>query len=426
MEYDGVDAQKLYNDAIIKSDINLMIIALKHGAQINNSDNKKNTINFAIKVMLNNKKISEFNLGFIRKLTKIGAIPPTSYSSNDQGLHVLTCIIKYAKQYIDYGSLSGHNNEAEKNILDLINFMVDEMNCTEIPAQALIKVIEMRNEKILSVLIRQKSRIIENTDDIHILNLAIETQNVNIVRLICNYDNDKCEVIRPMNESFPVFNTLTQAMLTNQPEIVKEVILKGARPYNKYEWDGFCKYTTFWCYYNYIDSLPISEQTTSIVDRMLGLLMCSGASIPDYLCEKIMKKKEEKRETSFDNKIIDCYGLLLSKDCEKSKSLEFGKLCDQREETNEMYHIIMKNFNNVQNIRYYESNCKQERLLRYEKLKKHLIDQMGDLMQDNTHKKSTINAMEQIMHCVPSVCIEIIYEYLHVESKVQFIDWSKY
>ena len=61
---------------------------------------------------------------------------------------------------------------------------------------------------------------------------------------------------------------------------------------------------------------------------------------------------------------------------------------------------------------------------RSEKLRKRLIETMDQMVNNNRTKEIKINEIEKIMHSVPSVCIEMIYEYQFVKSNVLFIDWS--
>ena len=61
-----------------------------------------------------------------------------------------------------------------------------------------------------------------------------------------------------------------------------------------------------------------------------------------------------------------------------------------------------------------------------ENLKKRLIITMNNLINLSLKKKNKIKIMEDTMKCVPSCCIDIVYNYQIEESFVKYIDWSKY
>lgn len=410
-----MDAKKLYNDAIIGSNIDQMIIALKHGAQINNRQCRKNTMNSAIRSMLSNK-ISKFNLEFIKGLVEMGAIPyRATYPFWDTRFDVLTGIIRYTKLYIDLGKRHGCEKEAEDNILELLGFMIREMGCTSISSSTIIRILEMNNERIIGLLVGQKIKI-NKISKRHILICAIETQNVNIVRLICTSD-----CIKPLNGPCIEYNVLTKAAMTNQPEIVQEIVLRGGEPHNVgSQCRGCYRCTTFYHYYDY-------AHKTLCIDEIIYMLMCSGAIIHEYLCEEIIRKKIRREENSIDNKILACYDLLNNKNGGIAMKFENEY---QRIKNDKVYKSIVYGSNANLNLAQ-ESlalslslslSLSQER----EGLRRCLIKQMDDLMHGDVYRKRLVNLMEQSLHCVPTVCIEIIYDYQHIDSNIKFIDWLKY
>src|SRR6185369_15001898 len=65
--------QDLFHDSIFEGNNRKLLEALKNGAVINNSQNAKNTLNCAIRSMMN-CSVEKFNIIFIKKLFDLGAI----------------------------------------------------------------------------------------------------------------------------------------------------------------------------------------------------------------------------------------------------------------------------------------------------------------------------------------------------------------
>ena len=63
----------MFYKAIMDTNSKNLQIVLSNGTVMNNCNDKKNTINCAIKAMLNNHPVDEFNLNFINDLINCGA-----------------------------------------------------------------------------------------------------------------------------------------------------------------------------------------------------------------------------------------------------------------------------------------------------------------------------------------------------------------
>jgi hypothetical protein len=352
--------QEAFHRAINNLDTDKMMNALKNGAQINNKYCKKNTVNCAIRTLLNNST-KRFNLKFIKDLIDAGA-----QINNQKTSNIMSIIMEYTTPYIESSKRRGEEENALNNIIELIEFIISRINNNKLPDDILSNAIKTGNEKIVKLIMDQKPKIYTNT-----MTLAVKTKNVNIINIMS--DND----VAPDN-SCNDKNTLTTAVLTNQPEIVYEVLIAGALPNNKvqvnniyYSYSG--SVTTFESYYYNVSY----KNDSKTIDQMINLLMCSGAEVPYSLynrsSNRIVKKK-------IDRKIIDCY--------------------DLQNHTNDSK--------------------------RFKKLKFYLIDTMNYLSGSQTYKTLMIKEIEEIVPCIPTVCINIIYDYQQNKSKVKFIDWTKY
>jgi len=98
--------QRAFHCAIYTLDYDLMMIALKNGAQINNRQCRKNTLNCVIAKMLS-CPTKKFNLKFIEDLVDAGA-----EIYNNERFSTISPVIEYAIY---------QKNKAENNVLELIN-----------------------------------------------------------------------------------------------------------------------------------------------------------------------------------------------------------------------------------------------------------------------------------------------------------------
>jgi hypothetical protein len=136
--------QAIFYRAIIDGDSLNMLKALENGAMINKNQNKNNTINCAIRSMLNQSIEDTFNLKFIEDLLDAGA---TIYSNDRDD------IIKRKGQHICKACYYKRDKDAEKNIKDLIQLLIKrgaKSNNTEI----LDDVVRLQDNDLIDLIIR--------------------------------------------------------------------------------------------------------------------------------------------------------------------------------------------------------------------------------------------------------------------------------
>lgn len=368
-EPEQMDAQILFHRAIVEADICKLNYALSNGGEFNRGG--KSTLHCAIKAMLNSD-VSKFNMNFIKELTKYCRV---------RRVNSLLHIMSYSKQYI----LRKTNNkkEAESNIIELVQYVIREAKYPEISKNTLIKVIFTDNLRII------RETMICLADRWHISKIvgfsamyhAIGTENIEIVRTVAQYSCvSKHDVLN-------FDNLLEKSVEIGNPRIVHEMIVKGARarPHgwkNHYYLDVVYIRSLFEIYYKYIhDNNRNDIDQNDTIDHMLRLIMCSGATVPKKLYDKISGKTHKK---FIGVMIMDCYELLE------------------------------------------DQNPIKIREPRIEKLRQSLVDMMDCLMRNSKYMEKMISEMEEIMIFVPSECIRIIYEYQNYESKAHHIDWMKY
>lgn len=391
--------QREFNHAIANADTNKLILTMSHGAKIKNHNNKENTLNRAIKIMLS-KPQEEFNIKFIKDLLEKGA----QICNNDSENNTLIVIIRCVDQYTGAARNKNKNEEkAMNNIFELIqlillkkikisgyvlcvaiqngNIGIVKLICnhgveSESNPMILIEAIKTKNIEIIKLVIgtnpgANSDTLIEaiNTNNLEIiqlifgtypcsdskvLNHAIKTSDLEIVKMICEYGV-------PINAS----HTLSLAIETVNPMIVKEIIMRGGKPSN-------------------IPEFLVNMNLEYDKNLLINLLMCSGSWIPFYIYHKIEEKEEDKR-SPMELKILDCHDLY---------------------------------------YRCYRQKSKNQRI---NELKEELINVMDQLVNGPMTKKTRINQIMTAIngHMIPPL-IEIVYEYQIDISLVKFIDWSKY
>ena len=395
-----------FSDAVLKMNCNNLIFALSKGAEINKSNTKKNTINFAIRVLLSHP-VKLFNTKFLETLLDHGA---KFCNSSDSNANTLESIIRYKMYYyIEKAKLNNDGDMAKKNILELLNLILssgakpgnckllleDIMNhrhgieleivillckykifshASQTNNNVLNYAIKINNLVLLRILCRYEDispNVTQNVDNT--LSCAVKTNNIEIVKIICENQG------RP-NILGPNMNTLDIAILTKNPEIISEIIIRGGKPCNDIFGNSWYDHTFGIFYYTMREYGDVK-----IFDRVINLLMCSGIMINDQLFLKIAG---EEVDSYYKRKISSCYYLLYSIPC---TMLSDEELQDKND------------------------------------LRKELTLSMKELMEGSIPKRIIVEQVDigtQI--CIPVPCIEMIYEYQHTASLVQYIDWSKY
>lgn len=413
-EIENQKQRKLY-EAIKNTDDQQLVIALAEGAKINNNC-RNNVLNHCIKSMLNNT--NTFNLNLIDILVKNGAKNSIIESEN-----VYVIIIRRLTKYI---KLSENQKDAMDNVLKLLNQLV--ANGLKSNTLALYNAIKTRKTEIIRImvkatepLINEEPMINENillsairTYDVEIvrdvieyyvqcnvkftraiiLNMAIRTRNINIIRIIMNIGPEKD--MSTLNNAIKTHNylivklifdygaqinnsqcdyyanSLTHALRSFDPMIVKEIIIRGGKPYLFLNSGLF----PFWRVMR-LDTLDYTVR-----ENLMNLLMCAGTKIDFRVCDSIVAIKRKSTRSVMESKILD-YNSLYNKSYDPDNQ-------------------------NIKKIRF------------------DLIKTMNMLMEWPIPKQTKIDQIDESLNqCIPLECLDIIYEYQH-ETMVQFIDWTKY
>jgi len=397
--------QTEFSDAVFKMNSNDLIFALSKGARINKSNTKKNTMNFAIRVLLNHP-VKIFNTKFLETLLDRGA---EFCNSSDSNANTLESIILYKMHYyIEKAKLNDDGDMAKKNILELLNFILSKgvkaYNCN-----LLLKDIMNHHHGIEFEIVKLlcKHRVVLLPDvsqtSLNILNGAIKINNPELIRILCQYDcirpnitqglhntlscavkTNNLEIVKIICESGAIpdiqtdANTLNFAVETKNPDIIFEIVMKGGKPMNinnyyrcyDYTYDTFCN---IMCDYGDAKNF----------DRIINLLMCSGIIIYD----RIDIKMKNLHDSHYKRKILSCYHLLQRKPDLLTK--------EELQDVNE--------------------------------LKIDLIKTMKELMEGPVPKRIIVEQIDiGIQRYIPIPCVDMIYEYQHTVPLVQYIDWSKY
>ncbi len=318
-------------------------------------------------------------------------------------------IVRYSERYI-----KSHDNDiilrnlAIKNTLDLIkkthescNFVVTkpdtdpyhifEYDIELVPEDEvyiLNETIDTGITEIISEIIKLNPQKNKRT-----LACAVMTQNIEIIQTVWDYGAS-------VNYSTGLNNTFTQGALAGNQIIMIDIMKKGARPPESYlcgmeYWDSEeQKYVsldsdTFGTYWK---KNSASNESHEKIDVMINLIMCGGALISDKLYHEIFDKKIKSHICT---KILHCYYLLNKNKLGKTFEKEITGSMESMEQINQ--------------------------------LKEDLIKTMDMLTNDPLIKQQTMGQINTGTHGkIILPLIEIIYEYQVEESKVKYIDWSKY
>lgn len=458
--------QEIFHKAIINQDSENLRIGLANGAVMNNGQNKKNTLNCAIRAMLNQNP-DKFNLGFIKDLLDSGAKMCITGNNN-----ILSTIIDQSHKYIkraktlitlikDNGEITEDDDNEEipmntdiyeelarKNIKDLLKFITAQVKTWHHGSDILTKVIETNDSDFVKIIIETKPpyhqftlidaiqtnnpmivRIaceymtqldlsntmwlwygikIKNPDIVRILlenrvspcqtqndtnsfSLAVQTENIEILKMICSHGALPCQSNRSNSLSLAVAtedveivkivcdygalpcvsestaNTLYRAVETMNPMIISMVIQRGGRLdrcVNTYGHDNLFDEMRL-----YIIKRKIKDNKQT--NHIINLLMCSGAEVVRKDFDGAYTN--EFLQTHVDPKIAACYDLL-------------------NHQRNDMIDLI----------------------------KRDLAKTMNDLLETQISVDQIDSATHRI---IPIPCVGIIFEYV---SLIKFIDWMNY
>lgn len=195
-----------------------------------------------------------------------------------------------------------------------------------------------------------------------ILNRAISTKNIDIINAICNHNAGV-----DLNNYDSDTNTLYLATMTLDPQIVSTIIMQGAKP--PFICKTYSATNTIFAlmYYQFKNNNENFDENKFCT--LINLLLCSGATIHNKSHDKNYER------------IINDYRTFL------------------------------------------EGSVSNKSKLSVKKIKEMLIEQMEILTSNNLPKKQFIS---EFNHILPVPCVGIIYDYVLIKSKVDFIDWSKY
>ena len=257
-------AQTDFADAIFKMNSDKIIISLSKGAKINKS-NKKNTINYAIKTLLD-IPVDKFNIKFIEVLFDHGGVVCNARTKNS----TLNIIINKINNYIDKAKINNNCYVANKNILELLNFIL--------PKGAVIY-----NHCILDI-------------------MGMEC-GLEIIKLLHKY--------RACTDLFSNGPMLDYAIKSNNLEIMCGIIMLGGKPNNT-------QYSFHW-YHNTFDTLLCNfrRDDTEKFDRAIYLLLCSGTVLDEILFGRL----DDEPNPLYKNKLMSCYNLLQGKETQTNEEL---------------------------------------------------------------------------------------------------------
>lgn len=321
------------------------------------------TINNACNTIhLSKVEYTEYIFGLIKLLTNSGISV-----TNDK--YILSSAIDYFTK-----AVSNSNLLVEDKNLQLIIYLIENgakpwhnQNYTH-GANTLSRAIMSKNNKIINMIIGLNS-LPDNDRDSCTLNEAISTNESLLVSIALNCD------------AKPYDNTLNLAIKNGNLDIIRLIIIHGGKPNNSD--NQLNTLNVFYEKYILCDNINI-EYT----DKILDLIMCSGAKFPRKLVQAINDDSKN---------IKKCY---------------------------EHFHFL-------ECMQIYEPLLILDRgisiLGDVQKIKKHLSDTMNELVNNRFDRNQVIHQIENTIRCViksmPTECIMIIYEYQTITPKIKYIDW---
>jgi hypothetical protein len=383
----------IHRSMVRRSTINRSTI---NRSTINRSTINRSTINRST-IHRSAPKVT-FDIQFLKKLFDAGAIIHSN-NCND----ILSRIIIHEDHYI-------HDEDIENNIKELLQLLIERgaknnnskfldnavrsqniehINLivkSEIPPEpsTLTTAIWKQNSKILNLMCDYGAKPDNSQTDKNTMSIVTKYNSLESLHVVCAHgakpdktntmnntmtlavrmkDMEKIKLVCqhgavPNNDNFwyEYTSTFMYAVKTCDVEIIKEVMMQGAKPYIL-DW----RVNSFYIY----SRNKFSCKSIKSIDRMINLLMCSGEQISDNL----MKRIAMNNKTYIGSKIKECYNLLNNYD-----------------------------------------NSSIEVIQRRDELKKNLVATMKELMsRDLIAKQTKINEIDSGLNCsIPLPCIEII------------------
>jgi len=416
-KYSYKNLQNALHESIILLDHDKFKKTLADGSTINNDNCKNNTLNCAIRAMLSYHS-NKFDLSFIKMLMDSGA---KISQSNELNTNTLSLTLKYYSNYVSKGTTQKSKKIYRTNIMDLILLLIDRgaipsnssenddtlSICISTKDLDLIEIIEKLNPEpnthtFNTAVKTQNLEIIKNiyrfgarpncSERDNTLNLAILLENLEIIQYVCAHGALPCNFIGHCN-------TLERAVLTGNPEIIKEIIVVGGQCVSRGAFDSNQLLVHF-------NGIKLAERNeifenfenkflrkhcaidNNVFNQILNLIMCIGLWIPDRYVKQLMSNtniNKNKARVEIIEKILN-------------------------------YNKILK----VKKIRDIDEKEKIKSLL-------HELKDIKDKLLEKFHdKKNRILEMHRSIETMPSCCIDIIYEYQRKNPLMRIIDWIEF
>jgi len=359
---------------------------------INNGDGKNNSLNWTIRTMLSDN-LCTFNLEIIRTLIEHGAKIINGNNNNNS----LSMTLKYGKIYCTQRRSDDDLNQAEENLINLIQLLINgggDSNTLSGPLNTFTLAIQTTNLKIINLIITQIEVVPDNTNDTNTLeqntlSCAVLTKNIEIIKIASKHGAKPCK-------SNTWKNTFYKAIKTGDLMIVREILMVGgyinctsltqSRSFSTIVYGGG-QYTNNvnlfeeYKFSTYGSSKDTLEGSINKMNELLDLILCSNSKLTQQEVAYLLKISLGKK---FCSKVLDCNALL-----------------------NATYSLT--------------NEAEQARI---QKLKLYLKSVMDGLFEKATNKKCKLHEIE-IATPIPLCCIDIIFEYQR-DDGIEYINWLKY
>jgi hypothetical protein len=349
--------------------------------KINNNDSNNHTLNRTIATILSSD-VKQNSYEIIKNLFDCGAtICNTENKYNTLSLFLNRCI----------DHVNGNITDILIEIFDLLIYHGAKPNNSKSDLNTFSLAMMTKNIKIIQTVAKMKA-VPNNTCNIvgtwavghwaawplifydqypPTLSCAVETKQIEIIKLAHEHSAlpESTSIVSSYGE---IPNTLVHAILTGDPEIVKQIIIMGGRM-------GSGIYFLQTCFNKILNSKKIKSNGKIIIDRLFELMMCSGTCPEKYTYDCLVDIKRSRQLTYIESKVVLCYELVNSSNNKPIAS-------------------------SVEEI---------------EKFRMKLVQTNEELVENPVAKNEIITTLS----CVPTCIINIIHEYYN-ESLVQFIDWK--
>ncbi len=223
------------------------------------------------------------------------------------------------------------------------------------------------------------------------LTIAVDTGDIEIIKMALQFG-------AKTNNTTSEYNTMTHAVMKGNVDIIKEIIVYGGSScpcsrvslfHNNIDLADVNTFTTF--YQIYIKN--INNYDTDMINSILNLIICSGATISEKINNEILEKKQG---NLIDYKIICFYVMLLKYNI---------SIPDHLSENNTMIKEIKKNI-----------------LI----LKNELKNTMDELIDLSLKRFITKRNLNEMLLCMPICCINIVYDYHFKEIPLKITNWLNF